>query len=104
MLWSRLYIPTLRDDPAEAESAGHRLLTRAGYIRPSAYLYLGRRMLSRIQALVRRHLDSIGGQEMLAPQGFDPLSAELASYRRFPQVWYQFRGEFRMEACCIDLD
>ena len=103
MLWSKLFIPTLRDDPAEAQS-GHRLLLRAGYIRPPAYLYLGRRMLSRIQALLQRHMDSVGGQEMLAPQGFDALSAELASYRRIPQIWYQFRGESRMEACCIDVD
>jgi prolyl-tRNA synthetase len=61
-------------------------------------------MLGRVQALVRRHMDSVGGQEMLAPQGFDSLGAELVSYRRIPQIWYQFRGELRMEAWCIDFD
>ena len=55
MLWSKLFIPTLREDPAEAEVASHRLLLRAGYIRQLAagiysYLFLAQRSLLKIHA------------------------------------------------------
>lgn len=72
MLWSKLYIPTLRADPAEAEVASHRLLLRAGYIRQLSagiysYLFLAQRALAKIQRIVREEMDAIGGQEMLLP-------------------------------------
>jgi prolyl-tRNA synthetase len=72
MLWSRLFIPTLRETPAEAEVASHQLLLRAGYIRQLAagiysYLFLAQRSLLKIQRIVREEMDAIGGQEMLLP-------------------------------------
>src|SRR5712692_6435318 len=72
MYWSKLFIPTLREDPAEAEVASHRLLLRAGYIRQLAagiysYLYLAQRSLLKIQRIVREEMDAIGAQEMLLP-------------------------------------
>ena len=72
MLWSKLFIPTLREDPAEAEVASHRLLLRAGYVRQLAagiynYLYLAQRSLLKIQQIVREEMNAIGGQEMLLP-------------------------------------
>lgn len=72
MLWSRLYIPTLRDDPAEAESVSHRLLLRAGYIRQLAagvysFLPLAQRSLNKIQRIVREEMDAIGAQEIHLP-------------------------------------
>jgi prolyl-tRNA synthetase len=72
MLWSRLFIPTLRQDPAEAEVASHRLLLRAGYIRQLAagiysHLFLAQRALLKITAIVREEMDAIGAQEMLLP-------------------------------------
>ena len=72
MLWSKLFIPTLREDPAEAEVASHRLLLRAGYIRQLAagiynYLFLAQRSLLKIQRIVREEMDAIGGQEMYLP-------------------------------------
>jgi len=72
MLWSKLFIPTLREDPAEAEVASHRLLLRAGYIRQLAagiysYLGLAQRSLSKIQRIVREEMDAIGAQEFLLP-------------------------------------
>src|SRR5450432_2550787 len=72
MLWSKLFIPTLREDPAEAEVASHRLLLRAGYIRQLSagiysYLFLAQRALLKIQQIVRQEMDAIGGQEMLLP-------------------------------------
>ena len=72
MLWSKLFIPTLREDPVDAEVASHRLLLRAGYVRQLAagiysYLYLAQRSLLKIQRIVREEMDAIGAQEMLLP-------------------------------------
>ncbi len=72
MRWSQLFIPTLREDPAEAEVISHKLLLRAGYIRQLSagiysYLFLAQRSLNRIIRIVREEMDGIGGQEMLLP-------------------------------------
>ena len=72
MLWSKLYIPTLRETPAEAEVASHKLLLRAGYIRQLSagiynYLFLAQRSLLKIQRIVREEMDGIGAQEVLLP-------------------------------------
>ena len=72
MLWSKLFIPTLRENPAEAEVPSHQLLLRAGYIRQVAagiysYLFLAQRSLLRIKQIVREEMDAIGAQEMLLP-------------------------------------
>jgi prolyl-tRNA synthetase len=72
MYWSKLFIPTLREDPAEAEVASHRLLLRAGYIRQLAagiynYLYLAQRSILKITAIVREEMDAIGAQEFYLP-------------------------------------
>ncbi|HEX3684530.1 MAG TPA: proline--tRNA ligase [Bryobacteraceae bacterium] len=70
MRWSTLFIPTLREVPAEAEVVSHQLLLRAGYIRQLAagiynYLLLAQRSLQKIQQIVREEMNAIGGQEML---------------------------------------
>ena len=70
---SRLLLVTLRDDPAEAEIASHRLLLRAGYIRRVAsgiyaYLPLLWRVLQKVSAIVREELDAAGALETLLPQ------------------------------------
>ena len=72
MYWSKLFIPTLRENPAEAEVASHQLLLRAGYIRQFAagiysYLFLAQRSLLKINQIVREEMDAIGAQEMLLP-------------------------------------
>src|ERR1022692_5219502 len=72
MYWSKLFIPTLREDPSEAEVASHRLLLRAGYIRQLSagvynYLFLAQRAVLKITQIVRQEMDAIGGQEMLLP-------------------------------------
>src|SRR5713101_5225395 len=72
MLWSKLFIPTLRENPAEAEVVSHQLLLRAGYIRQLAagiynYLFLAQRSLLKIQQIVREEMDAIGAQEMFLP-------------------------------------
>jgi prolyl-tRNA synthetase len=69
--WSQLFIPTLREAPADAEVASHKLLLRAGYIRQLgagiySYLFLGSRSINKIVAIVREEMDTIG-QEFHLP-------------------------------------
>jgi len=69
--WSELFIPTLREAPADAEVASHKFLIRAGYIRQLAagiysYLFLGQRSFNKIMAIVRQEMDTIG-QEFFLP-------------------------------------
>ncbi len=69
--WSKLFIPTLREAPADAEVASHKFLIRAGYIRQLGagiynYLFLGQRSLNKIIGIVREEMDKIG-QEFFLP-------------------------------------
>jgi prolyl-tRNA synthetase len=69
--WSKLFVPTLREAPADAEVASHKFLLRAGYIRQLGagiynYLPLGQRALNKIIAIVREEMDTIG-QEFYLP-------------------------------------
>jgi prolyl-tRNA synthetase len=69
--WSKLFIPTLREAPADAEVASHRFLVRSGYIRQLgagiySYLFLGQRSLNKIIGIVREEMDRIG-QEFYLP-------------------------------------
>ena len=69
--WSQLFIPTLREAPADAEVASHKFLVRAGYIRQLAagiysYLFLGNRSFNKIIGIVREEMDKIG-QEFFLP-------------------------------------
>ncbi len=69
--WSELFIPTLREAPADAEVASHKFLVRAGYVRQLAagiysYLFLGNRSFNKIIGIVREEMDKIG-QEFYLP-------------------------------------
>ncbi|HEX4283953.1 MAG TPA: proline--tRNA ligase [Terracidiphilus sp.] len=69
--WSKLFVPTLREAPADAEVASHKFLLRAGYIRQLgagiySYLFLGQRSLNKIIGIVREEMDKIG-QEFFLP-------------------------------------
>jgi prolyl-tRNA synthetase len=69
---SRLLLPTLRDDPADAVAASHRLLVRAGYVRQVgsglwSFMPLGYRTLTRTMQVIREEMDAIGCQELLMP-------------------------------------
>jgi prolyl-tRNA synthetase len=86
--WSELFIPTLREAPADAEVASHKFLVRAGYIRQLmagvySLLFLGNRSFNKIVAIVREEMDKIG-QEFLLP-ALHPLSLWEAS-GRWPQA------------------
>jgi prolyl-tRNA synthetase len=72
MRFSRLFGSTLHDNPADAETAGHRLLVRGGFIRPLAagifaWLPLGLRVKARVERILREEMEGIGGQEVLMP-------------------------------------
>jgi prolyl-tRNA synthetase len=69
---SKLFLPTLRDAPADAEAVSHKLLVRGGYIRQVTagvwtFLPLGWRVHQKIVQIIREEMDAIGGQEMLMP-------------------------------------
>ena len=72
MRWSQMHIPTLREDPADAEAASHRLLVRAGYIRQLnaghySLLPLAVRVRAKVIDIIRQEMNAIGAQELLLP-------------------------------------
>jgi prolyl-tRNA synthetase len=72
MRWSQLHIPTLREDPADADAVSHRLLVRAGFIRQLmaghySLLPLGMRVRAKVMNVIREEMNAIGAQEFLLP-------------------------------------
>src|SRR5437899_3695103 len=72
MRLSKSLVPTLREEPAEAEALSHKLMLRAGLVRQLAagiyvYLPLGQRVLDKINAIIREEMNAIGGQEITMP-------------------------------------
>ena len=72
MRWSQMHIPTLREDPADADAASHRLLVRAGYIRQLnaghySLLPLAVRVRAKVIDIIRQEMNAIGAQELLLP-------------------------------------
>ncbi|HYO62835.1 MAG TPA: proline--tRNA ligase [Pyrinomonadaceae bacterium] len=72
MRWSQLFVPTLRENPADAEVISHRLLLRAGYIRQLgagiySFLPLGWRVAQRAADIIREEMNAVGGQEFFLP-------------------------------------
>jgi prolyl-tRNA synthetase len=91
-------MPTLRDIPAEAEVKSHQLLLKAGYIRPIAagmfsYLPLAKRVLNKIETIIREEMDKIDANEMLVPE---VLPAELwqrsGRYETYGPALYKFKN------------
>src|SRR5580700_1148797 len=124
--WSQLFIPTLREAPADAEVASHKLLVRAGYIRQLgagiySFLFFGNRTTQKIMGIVREEMDKIGQEFYLPAMGenmfrlkdrkgadlclgmtheevmTDIARKELRSYKQLPQIWYQIQSKFRDE-------
>jgi prolyl-tRNA synthetase len=70
--YSHLFIPTLKEAPADAEAVSHKLMVRAGYVRQLAaglyiYLPLGQRVMNKINQIIREEMNAIGGQEVTMP-------------------------------------
>ncbi|MGO2604313.1 MAG: proline--tRNA ligase [Leuconostoc mesenteroides] len=98
MKQSKLLMPTLRDIPAEAEVKSHQLLLKAGYIRPIvagmfSYLPLAKRVLNKIETIIREEMDKIDANEMLVPE---VLPAELwqrsGRYETYGPALYKFKN------------
>ena len=73
MYYSKLFIPTLKQSPTDAEVVSHKLMVRAGMIRQMAagiysILPLGLRVLKKVEQIIREEMDGIGGQEVFMPQ------------------------------------
>ena len=105
MLWSKLFIPTLRENPAEAEVASHQLLLRAGYIRQLSagiysYLFLAQRSLLKIQQIVREEMDAIGGQELYLP-ALHPAEIwqESGRWDIMGENMFRLKDRFQRELC-----
>ena len=105
MRYSRFFIPTLRDDPADAEVVSHRLLLRAGYIRRVTsgvydFLPLGLRVLRRIEAIVREEMNRAGAQELLMPM-VQPgeLWEQSGRMEKYGPELLRFRDRHDHESC-----
>jgi len=105
MLWSKLFIPTLREDPAEAEVPSHKLLLRAGYIRQLSagiysYLFLAQRSLLKIQRIVREEMDGIGAQEVYLP-ALNPaeLWQESGRWDIMGDNMFRLKDRFQRDLC-----
>ena len=89
---SQLFLPTLRDAPADAEAASHKLLVRGGFIRQVSagfwsFLPLGWRVHEKVVQIVREEMNAIGGQEMLMPV-IAPAELWQATNRYdIPELW-----------------
>jgi len=90
---SQLFLPTLRDAPADAEAVSHKLLVRAGYVRQVGaglwtYLPLGWTVHRKIEQIIREELAAIGAQELLAPV-LTPIELWEATGRdRIPEIFH----------------
>jgi prolyl-tRNA synthetase len=88
---SQLFIPTLREPPADAEAVSHKLLVRGGYIRQLSagvwtFLPLGWRVHQKVVQIIREEMDAIGGQEMLMPV-LTPAELWETTGRNFPEIF-----------------
>ncbi len=103
MRWSQVFIPTLREVPAEAEAPGHQLLLRAGYIRQVAagvyaYLYLAQRSFLKITRIIREEMNRIGAQEFYLP-ALNPAELWKESGRWGVDVMFKFKDRNEHDMC-----
>ena len=97
---SQLFLPTLRDAPADAEAASHKLLVRGGFIRQVGtglwtYLPLGWRVHQKVVQIIREEMNAIGGQEMLCPVLTPAELWERSGRIAIPQVFKLVDGSGR---------
>jgi prolyl-tRNA synthetase len=90
---SQLFLPTLRDAPADAEALSHRLLVRGGFIRQVSagvwtFMPLGWRVHRKIEQIIREEMDAIGGQEMLMPVLTPAELWEVTGRIKIPELFH----------------
>jgi len=105
MRWSKLFIPTLRENPAEAEVPSHQLLLRAGYVRQLGagiynYLFPAQRCLNKIIAITRQEMDAIGAQEMFLP-ALNPAEVwqESGRWELMGDNMFRLKDRWRRDYC-----
>ena len=89
---SELFVPTLREDPGDAEAVSHRLLVRGGFIRQVgsglwSFLPLGWRVHEKVVAIVREEMNAIGGQEMFMPVVTPAELWQRTNRYDIPELW-----------------
>lgn len=105
MKMSQLLIPTLRDDPGEAETVSHRLMLRAGLIRKVAagiytYLPLGLRIIRKIEQIIREEMNRAGAQELLMPIASPAeLWRETARWDYYGKELLRFKDRHERDFC-----
>ena len=105
MRFSALFIPTLRDDPSDAEIASHRLMVRAGMIRRVAagiynYLPLGWRAVQKVERVVREEMANAGAQEIRMPAAQPAeLWQETGRWEQYGKELLRFRDRHQREFC-----
>lgn len=105
MLWSKTFIPTLKEAPAEAESISHQLLLRAGLVRPLmagvySYLPLGLRVLDNIEGIIRQEMNAVDAVEVLLP-ALQPLElwARTGRDKDIAEVMISFKDRRGRNVC-----
>ncbi|MBM4122618.1 MAG: proline--tRNA ligase [Nitrospira sp.] len=105
MRTSQLLIPTLREDPGEAETVSHRLLLRAGMIRKVAagvytYLPLGLRVIRKVEAIIREEMNRAGAQELLMPIASPAeLWRETGRWDFYGKELFRFKDRHERDFC-----
>lgn len=105
MRMSNLYLPTLKEEPAEAEVASHQLMLRAGMMRTLtagvySYLPLGYRVIRKVEDIVRKAMDDSGAQELLMPIiHTSELWKESGRWDRFGPLMIKFEDRKGREYC-----
>ncbi len=105
MRTSQMLIPTLRDDPGEAETVSHRLMLRAGMIRKVAagvytYLPLGLRVLRKVEAIIREEMNRAGAQELLMPIASPAeLWRETGRWDFYGKELFRFKDRHERDFC-----
>jgi prolyl-tRNA synthetase len=105
MRTSQMLIPTLRDDPGEAETVSHRLMLRAGMIRKTAagvytYLPLGLRVIRKVEQIVREEMNRAGAQELLMPIASPAeLWRETGRWDFYGKELFRFKDRHERDFC-----
>ncbi len=105
MRMSKLYLPTLKEEPAEAEIISHKLMLRAGLMRNHAsgiysYLPLGYKVIQKIEKIIRRHMDDSDAQEVLLPiLQSSEIWKESKRWDRFGPLMIKFKDRKNREFC-----
>src|ERR1700687_2287357 len=103
MYWTKALIPTLREPPAEAEIASHKLLLRAGLIRKLTgglytFLPLGLRALHKVEQIIREEMDRAGAHQVLMPTLQPPeIWQHSGRYETAADVLYKVHGRSKKE-------